>query len=156
MRGLGILFAAGLVLAASPARPQPAPRALASSEPSATQQVLALRERLRAAIARKDERTIEAIYADNFQHLRDSGRVDLKPERIAIVLSGEPTIETAPEDGLAVHVFAPNAAVATGLSPIKDRATGKPVSFRWLALYVKGDEGWQLALSQASRVAPRR
>jgi Domain of unknown function (DUF4440) len=124
---------------------------------SATQEVLALRERIRAAVAKKDKAALEALYADNFMHLRDSGRADLKPERIALLLSGEQTIETAPEEGIAVQVYGPATAVATGASPIKDPATRRAVMFRWVTVYVRGEAGWQVALSQASRVpAPAR
>lgn len=144
------------VLAAAPlaAAAQTAPRA-PSAERSATQEVLALREHIRAAIAKKDRAALEAAYAENFMHLRDSGRADLKGERIALLLSGEQTIETAPEDGLAVQVYGPSAAVATGASPIRE-AAGRTAAFRWLVVYVKGETGWQVAASQASRVPTRR
>ena len=118
--------------------------------------MLALRERIRAAVAGKDRAALEALYADNFMHMRDSGRADLKPERIALLLAGEQTIETAPEDGVAIQVYGAATAVATGASAIKDPATGKPTRFRWVVVYFKGDPDWQVALSQASRVPARR
>jgi hypothetical protein len=115
-------------------------------------QILALREKIRAAVAVKDKAALEALYLDNFMHLRDSGRADLKAERIALLLSGESTIETAPEQGVTVHVYGPAAAVANGSSDIKDAATGRTAPFRWLVLYVDNGAGWRVALSQASRV----
>jgi hypothetical protein len=127
-----------------------------SAAAAATQDVLALRERIRAAVAGKDRAALEALYADNFMHMRDSGRADLRPERIALLLGGEQTIETAPEDGVAIQLYGPGTAVATGASAIRDPATGKPVRFRWVVVYVKGDVGWQAAFSQASRVPARR
>jgi ketosteroid isomerase-like protein len=144
---------AGL-LAAAPlaAQAQTSPRAPAAGA-SAAQEILALRERIRAAAAAKDRAALEALYADNFMHMRDSGRADLKAERIALLLAGEPAIETAPEDGLAIQVYGGSTAVATGSSPIRDGATGKPAQFRWVVVYFRGEAGWQVALSQASRVA---
>ncbi|HEX8665084.1 MAG TPA: DUF4440 domain-containing protein [Beijerinckiaceae bacterium] len=145
-------------LAAAPlaARAQTSPRPPAAGA-SATQEILALRERIRTAAAARDRAVLEALYADNFMHMRDSGRADLKAERIALLIAGEPAIETAPEDGLAVQVYGAATAVATGASPIRDAATGKPAQFRWVVVYFKGETGWQVALSQASRVAaPRR
>jgi hypothetical protein len=88
--------------------------------------------------------------------MRDSGRADLKPERIALLLTGEQTIETAPEDGVAIQLYGAATAVATGASAIKDAATGKPARFRWVVVYFKGGPDWQVALSQASRVPARR
>ena len=134
------------------AEAQTSPRPPAAGA-SATQEILALRERIRAAVAAKDRAALEALYADNFMHMRDSGRADLKAERIALLLAGEPAIETAPEDGLAIQVYGAATAVATGASPIRDAATGKAAQFRWVVVYFKGDAGWQVALSQASRVA---
>ena len=131
---------------------QSAPRAPPAA--AATQEVLALREKIRAAIAKKDKAALEALYAENFMHLRDSGRADLKPERIALLLSGEETIETAPEENVAVHVYGAATAVATGASQIKDPATKRPAAFRWVVVYARGENGWQVALSQASRVPP--
>ena len=145
------------LLAAAPAAAiaQTAPRP-PSEGASATQEVLALRERIRAAVAKKDRAALEPLYAENFMHMRDSGRADLKAERLALLVSGEQTIETAPEDGLAIQVYGPSTAVATGASPIRDRASGKSAMFRWVVVYVRGESGWQVALSQASRVPPRR
>ena len=155
-RGLVAGFIAVLVAAAvavpRAVTAQTSPRAPAAGA-SATQEILALRERIRAAAAAKDRAALEALYADNFMHMRDSGRADLKGERIALLVAGEPAIETAPEDGLSVQVYGFATAVATGASPIRDAATGKPAQFRWVVVYFKGDAGWQVALSQASRVA---
>jgi Domain of unknown function (DUF4440) len=141
---IALLTAApSLVLAQSAAR--------APSSP-ATHEVLAVREAVRAAVAKKDKAALEALYAENFMHLRDSGRADLKAERIALLLSGEQTIETAPEDGVAVQHYGPTTAVATGTSQINDPASRRAATFRWLVVYVRADAGWQVALSQASRV----
>ena len=120
------------------------------------QEALVFREKVRAAIAAKDKAALEAAYADNFSHLRDSGRVDHKGERIALLLSGEPTIETAPEENLVVEVFEPATVAVVAVSPVKDRDTGQSPRFRWLTVYVKQAGGWKVALSQASRVQQAR
>jgi ketosteroid isomerase-like protein len=145
----------GFLVAPPVALAQAAPRPPATAA-SATQEVLALRETIRAAVAKKDKAALEALYLENFMHLRDSGRADLKPERIALLLSGEETIETAPEENVAVHIYGAATAVATGASQIKDPATKRPAAFRWVVVYARGENGWQVALSQASRVPPPR
>jgi hypothetical protein len=91
------------------------------------------------------------FYADAFRHLRESGRADLKDDRISLLVKGEPTIETAPDQGVEVTVYGAATAIATGTSAV-GTPPGKPVPFRWLAVYVKEDGRWRLALSQASRV----
>jgi ketosteroid isomerase-like protein len=130
--------------------------AQASGDSPGAQDILALREKVRAAVGAKDRATLEAVYADNFLHLRDSGRADVKSDRIALLLSGEPTIETAPEEELAVQVYGSATAVASGLSPIPDPASRTPALFRWVVVFAKDDRGWKVALSQASRVPARR
>src|SRR3954465_14631652 len=87
---VGLLTAASVPL---PASAQTAPgssaaAAAAAGGPRAAGAAgggLALRERIRAAVAGKDRAALEALYADNFMHMRDSGRADLKPERIALL-----------------------------------------------------------------------
>jgi Domain of unknown function (DUF4440) len=127
-----------------------------AAEAPMAQEALAFREKIRAAIAAKDKPALEAAYADNFSHLRDSGRVDHKGERIALLLGGEPTIETAPEENLVVQVFEPATVAVVAVSPVKDRETGQSPRFRWLTVYVKQADGWKVALSQASRVQQAR
>jgi hypothetical protein len=151
-----LAFVAFVALAAVTTLQAEAQRAAGAQEDATVTEILVLRDKLRAAATGKDKAALEALYADNFMHLRDSGRIDLKAERIALLLSGAPSIETARDDGLAVQIYGPATAVATGTSPINDAVSGKPASFRWLVVYVKGETGWKVAASQASRVAARR
>ena len=142
--------------AASSALAQGGPALSAISDAAATQEILDLRERLRAAVARKDRAALEGFYADNFQHLRDTGRLDLKAERIALLLAGDQGIETAPEVEMTVQVYGPATAVATGTSRVRDTQSGGSAPYRWLTVYVRTGEGWRVALSQASRVSQAR
>jgi len=130
--------------------------AQATGESPLVRDILALRESVRAAVAGKDRATLERLYADNFTHLRETGRADVKGDRITLLLSGEATIETAPEDELDVQVYGPATAAATGVSPVPNAATGKPARFRWLVIYAKDEGGWKVALSQANRVPDAR
>ena len=142
--------------AAPPALAQTARRSENQADASLAQEALAFREKIRAAIAAKDRAALEAAYAGNFTHLRDSGRVDHKSDRIALLLSGEPTIESAPEENMTVQVFTPATVAVVAVSPVKDRQTGQSPRFRWLTVYVKQADGWKVALSQASRAQGRR
>jgi len=129
--------------------------AQSAAEPDAAPRILEFRDRIKAAVTARDRATLERLYYDGFMHLRDSGRVDLKADRIALLLSGEVTIETAREEQVVVQAFGPTTAAATGVSAIKDGA-GKPIRFRWLSVYVKDPLGdWRVAVSQASRAGRR-
>jgi hypothetical protein len=131
---------------------QPARLVRESADAGATEAVLAVRERVRSAVAARDRGILESLYAEEFMHLRDSGRVDLKGDRIALLLAGESTIETAPEQSVDVRALGPTTAIATGISMIRDPQARKNVPFRWLSVYVKQADGWRIAVSQASRV----
>jgi ketosteroid isomerase-like protein len=145
-----------LVAAPSAALPALALAQGAGQDPAG--QILALREKIRTAAAAKDKAALEALYHEDFMHLRASGRADLKAERIALLLAGESTIETEPEQSLTVQVYGPATAVGNGSSHIKDEATGRLTTFRWLVVYVNNGDGWRVALSQANRgeVPPKR
>ena len=131
---------------------QPARLVHEGADADATQGILALREKIRTAAAARDRSVLENLYAEAFMHLRDSGRVDLKGDRIALLLTGESTIETAPEESVDVRAFGPTTAIATGISMIRDAQARRNVPFRWLSVYVKQADGWRIAVSQASRV----
>lgn len=113
--------------------------------------VLALRERVREAAARRDRGALEALLADSFLHVRDGGRIDLKGERVALLASGEPTIETATEDELAIALHGEETATATGVTRIRDPETSRLVAYRWLAVYTRIGGRWRLAASEAHR-----
>jgi hypothetical protein len=140
-----------LAIAAAPAAAAAQPAADADAAP----RILEFRDRIKAAVAARDRATLERLYHDGFMHLRDSGRVDLKQDRIALLLSGDVTIETAREEQVVVNAFGPATVAATGVSALKD-AAGRQARFRWLTVYVKDPLGdWRVAVSQASRAGRR-
>jgi hypothetical protein len=124
--------------------------------PDLTQEILAFREKVRSAVRAKDSRALDQLYAINFKHVRDTGRTDQKSERIASLVAGEEGIETAAEEDIAVEAYGPNAAVATGISPVKDARTGRSARYQWLTVYVRMDGNWRIALSQATRYTARQ
>ena len=108
---------------------------------------------LAAAIEKKDAAALRTHYADAFVHTHGSGKVDGKDARIVSALAGDPVIENAPVTDLVIRVPGGWTAIATGISPIKSMADGKTYSFRWTAVYVRVGDGWQIAASQATRLA---
>jgi ketosteroid isomerase-like protein len=106
-----------------------------------------------AAIERKDAAALRNIYAEGFVHTHGSGKVDGKDARIVSALAGDPVIETAPVSELVIRVPGGWTAIATGISPIRSAVDGKTYNFRWTVTYVRIGEGWQIAASQATRMA---
>jgi len=144
--------AAALLIATVTASGAAAQSARNSVDSGATRDVLVVRDKIRTAVAGKNRAALEALYSDDFVHLRDSGRVDVKGDRINLLLSGESTIETAPEESVDVRVYGATTAIATGVSLIRDPQVRRNVPFRWLTVYIRQGEGWQVAASQASRL----
>ena len=123
------------------------------AEKAVMEEVTEFRKQLAAAIEKKDAAALRAMYADSFVHTHGSGKVDGKDARIVSALAGDPVIETAPVNDLVIRVPGGWTAIATGVSPIKSMADGKTYPFRWTAVYVRIGDSWQLAASQATRLA---
>ena len=144
---LAVLLPAGAAVAHPPA-------IISDREEKATvEEVIDFRKIVARAIEKKDAAALRKIYANGFVHTHGSGKVDGKDARIVAVLAGDPVIETAPVTDLVVRVPGGWTAIATGLSPIRSLADGKTYQFRWTAVYVRMGESWQIAASQATRLA---
>jgi hypothetical protein len=126
------------------------------AQDAVAREILAFRDKVRAAVAAKDRRALDQLYADNYKHIRDTGRTDTKRDRINMLLSGEEGIETAAEEDIVVDAYGAGTAVATGLSPVKDAKSGRSSRFQWLTVYVRADGGWRIGVSQASRYTARQ
>jgi len=117
-------------------------------------EVVAFRAKVAKAAIEKDFTTLRAAYAESFTHTHGSGKVDGKNDRIVAVLAGDPVIENAPTTELVFRVHTGPTVIVTGKSPILSVREQKTYDFRWIAVYVTAVDGWQLAVSQATRLPP--
>jgi hypothetical protein len=151
------LLLTGTVLVAAPAFQADAhPPGVTDEQQPVAHEVEALRDALKRAIERKDVALLRRMYADSFTHTHGSGRVDGKDTRIVSALAGDPVIETAPVEELRYRVFGDQTIIVTGRSPILNKDDNRHYDFRWIAVYVKNGPDWQLAASQATRIAGQR
>jgi hypothetical protein len=116
-------------------------------------EVTAFRAKLARAIENKDFNTLRSSYADTFSHTHGSGKLDNKDARLVAAMAGEPLIEAAPASELVFRVFSGPTVIVTGKSPILNAKEQKPYDFRWVCVYVTAISGWQLAVSQATRLS---
>ena len=116
-----------------------------------TAEITKLRQKLVGAIGRRNKKTLESLYADDFTHTHASGQVDDKSKRIAALVSGEPTIESADVDEINIRFYGKRTAIATGQSTIKNK--DETTEYRWTIIYVKQNKKWQIVASQATRLA---
>lgn len=116
------------------------------------QEIIDFRARLAKAVRAKDLAALRALYADGFTHTHGSGKLDNKDARLVAAMAGEPLIEAAPATELVFRVFAGPTVIVTGKSPILNVKEQKTYDFRWVSVYVTAQDGWQLAVSQATRL----
>jgi uncharacterized protein (TIGR02246 family) len=119
------------------------------------QQVMAVREGIRAAVAARDAAKLRTLYAVDFTHTHASGKVDGRDARIVALLAGEPTVELARVEELTIRVLHADTAILTGRSPIqRSDGGGGTRDVRWMQVYVRVDGDWKVAASQATGLSP--
>jgi len=119
---------------------------------SLIEEIKTFREKLASAVKDKDLAALRAAYADAYTHTHGSGKLEDKNARIVSAMAGEPLIEAAPASELSYRVFAGPTVIVTGKSPILNVKEGKTYDFRWVCVYVTAKDGWELAVSQATRL----
>ena len=101
------------------------------------------------------ESTTETDHGQALSGFDFAVRIGLEPlRRLVAAMAGEPLIEAAPASELVFRVFAGPTVILTGKSPILNVKEQKNYDFRWVCVYVTAASGWQLAVSQATRLAP--
>jgi hypothetical protein len=148
-----LLLAAPLLITAAAALAHPNAAPQGAEAERMIEEVKAFRDKLARAVAAKDFPTLRACYADSFSHTHDSGKFDNKDARLVSAMAGEPLIENAPSSELVFRVHTGPTVIVTGRSPILNVKEQKTYDFRWVAVYVTALEGWQFAVSQATRLA---
>jgi uncharacterized protein (TIGR02246 family) len=119
------------------------------------QQVMAVREGIRDAVAARDAARLRTLYAADFTHTHTTGKVDGRDARIVSLLAGEPTVELARVEELTIRVLHADTAILTGRSPVpRSDGGGGTREVHWMQVYVRVDGDWRLGASQATGVSP--
>lgn len=122
------------------------------AEKIAIEEVMAFRKALSDAIAAKDVKKLRDMYNGSFVHTHPSGRVVGKDAYIASILAGEAAIETAPAEDVRIRVPGGWTAVATGTCRLSAPAGESSYAVRWTTVYVRGERGFEVAASHATRL----
>ena len=110
-------------------------------------EITAFRQKLSEAIEKRDQTTLETMFVDDFTHTHAIGKVDGKTARIDSILEGGKTLETVKPDEINIRFYGKNTAIAVGQTTIDEMV------YRWTMVYVKNKKDWQIAASQASKIA---
>lgn len=146
------LIAASLPLLSLPALAHPPRQPDAAESQKFIQEVAALREKLAKAVKDKNVVALRAAYADGYTHTHESGKLDNKDARIAAALAGAPLVEAAPAIDLSYRVFTGPTVVVTGKSTMPGANGQTNFDVRWVCIYITAKDGWELAVSQATRL----
>ncbi len=150
------LTCAGLVCSAFPAQAHPPSKLTLEQEKGVIEEIIAFRKTLADAVSAKDAKKLRALYADSFRHTHASGAIDKKDAYIAGIVSGQTVIETAPVTELEIRIPGGWTGVATGKSPLPASVDDKTADARWMSIFVRKGDGWQVAGSQVTWVVERK
>lgn len=150
--GAAGIAASALLPLRTPLQAHPPSITNAAAEKAVGEEIQAFRKALADAITAKDANKLRDMYAASFVHTHTTGKSDNRDARIVAAMAGDPVIETAPAEDLAIRVPNDWVAIATGTSPIKSMADGKMNSVKWIAVYTRSGQSWVLVASQATRV----
>jgi hypothetical protein len=125
----------------------------AKDESKTRKELTATHDAIKKAIAAKDAKRLQQLYAEGYTHTHGSGKIDNRDARIASLVSGDhPVVETAPMSELAVRSYGGHTAIMQGRSPILNVKEQKYYDFRWIWIFVRDGGAWRLAGSQATRL----
>ena len=110
-------------------------------------EIRAFRQELSEAIKKGDRKTLENLFTDDFTHTHAVGKIDGKIARIDSILEGGKTLETIEPNEIKIRFYGKNTAIAVGQTTIDETA------YSWTIVYIKAKKVWQIAASQASKIA---
>lgn len=142
-----------LALAGAPATAHPVEQdrlAAGTNVIQVEKEIMAFRVALVDAITAKDAARLRDMYTVDYTQTHGSGRTDGRDKRILSLIAGDPVIETVTPTDLAIRVYGSGTAIATGKSTIADK--GGDYDVKWIAIYVKLEDGWKLASTQATKM----
>ncbi|HKG67521.1 MAG TPA: nuclear transport factor 2 family protein [Segetibacter sp.] len=115
-----------------------------------------IEQELTDALLKGDASVFERYLADAFIFTGPDGVVMSKAEFIAPIKSGDLKFESSKLDDMKVKLYG-NTAVVTYQSTDKGTYKGNDLSgqYRWIDVFVKQGEGWQIVATQGTRIAAK-
>jgi ketosteroid isomerase-like protein len=150
---LGLLMLAILALLPIAASGQTSAKS-ANQKGGSEQAVSKTLNELYAALGRNDAAALDAIYADDYTLVNESGQVTDKAQRLAAIRSGDLKYASVGFETPAIRVHG-NTAVAVYKASIKGTMKGKPIggNIYVTTAFVKIGGKWRLLAAHATKIA---
>lgn len=107
------------------------------------------------AQVRRDAAKLDQLLSDDFTLVNPAGKVLNKSQFLSDMGSGELKYESLNYEDVVVRPY-PDVAVVMGRVVRKGTFRGQDNSgqFRFIHVFVRNQKGWQVAVAQATRIAP--
>lgn len=147
MKTKSIFLLIALLMAIAP------PFAFGQSSSDVQQAVMHLEQERVDAMVKSDTATLDRILADDFIYTHSNARVETKQQLLEALKSGAFKYEEMKHSDLKAQVYS-DTVVLRGKSDLKIKANNLPLAFqiRFLAVYVKINNRWQLTSWQSTRL----
>ncbi len=105
------------------------------------------------AMVRGDRATLRMALADDLTYTHSSGRHETKAQFLASLAMGQLSYKSIIPEARSVHVYG-GAGIVTGTARMEIAARGQDAHFRirYIAVYVRAQDRWQLVAWQSTRV----
>ena len=109
-------------------------------------EILAIDDKRYKAMVEKDYVTLDKIFADTLRYTHSTGRSENKAEYMGMLTSGKVAYTAATRQSVAMTVYG-DTVVCHGTIELQVLANGETrhLSSAYLNVWVKGDNGWQMA-----------
>lgn len=151
---LAILLAGILLLPAQTRKGATA--APANRDQEAFNAVARLEDRIRLAAIKGEATWWDEYLSDYYTDTDSQGKVSNKAAVVAMYRSSDLSYDTMNLSDRSVHVFNGDTVIVTGKATIEGTYRGQSLSgsYQFTRVWVKSGLDWQLAASQATKIAP--
>jgi len=117
------------------------------------QQIRALESRRFRAMVESDTTTLAAIFADDMSYAHAGGLLQNKQELLGSISSGDLKCKSFDASDIKVRFYG-NTSVVSGIADVNVKFLGREgtIRFRYLEVYVKQNNTWQIVAWQSARL----
>jgi hypothetical protein len=128
-------------------------KAVQQNQSAIEKEISQLESRRFQAMMQADTAVLDSILSDELTYIHTSGQVDTKAQFIEALRSGELKYESISPDDVKVRIHKA-AAVVAGHARMKVKSRGQTQSFsiRFLDVYARRNDRWQMVAWQSTRV----